>query len=71
MTNDEHYEWLAEHLHVLRIEPGDVLVFSHPGRLSDVARDAITGKTVRAFPGHYVMLLEEGMQLGVVREGGK
>lgn len=61
-------EWM-EHLGVLRIEPGDVLVLRSGMSLSlDVVND-LQKSIERVFPGVKCVVLSDGLELGVVRQG--
>ncbi len=53
---------------VLALHPGDVLVFTTPRTLSDAQRSVIQMQVAREFPGHKVVLLEDGCSLQVVRK---
>ncbi len=67
-------EWLKD-ISILRLEPGDTVVLRHPGQLetSQSARLQLTLKRMLAHHGIEnipVMILEEGMEIGVLRGGG-
>lgn len=65
---DDPTEIVLEHLKVLRLEPGDVLVFRYPGRISTEGFGRLRTRFAEAFgEQHKVIALEDGADLGVVR----
>ena len=60
-------EWLGK-LTSVSIKPGDVLVVMCPKRLSVRGYDRITETTKQHFPDNKVVILEDGITLGVVRK---
>lgn len=67
-TVDGKPEWL-EHLSVLSVQPGDILVVRTRQMLSYKTVEWITEKLRALFPEHRVLILENDMELGVVRRG--
>lgn len=68
MTTDEEIEIVLRHLQILRVEPGDTLVLRHPNRVSQRVAEQIRGDCKRIFGDkHRIVLLEDGMEMGVVR----
>lgn len=65
---NEKPEWL-EHLSVLRLEPGDTLVFRTRDMPSSDQIAQFSRTVEREFPGHKCIVLTDGMEIGVVREG--
>ena len=61
----------AAQIAVLRIEPADVLVLRHHGRLSPLAYDRLTEAICKRFPGHELLILEEGITLQAARPESK
>lgn len=61
-----HY--LLEHLQVLRLQPGDLLVLANPGRLGPSGaarlREALNQVGLTE---NKVLVLEDGMRLGAIR----
>lgn len=49
---------LLRHLRVLRLEPGDTLVFQTNAKVSPMAAARIREQITRAFPGHRVVVVE-------------
>lgn len=65
--NHDDIEWL-EHLKVLRLEPGDKLMVTFPNDLTmDVAR-TVTRQIESWIPGHDVIVICGGPEVGVIRE---
>ncbi len=50
------------------LRPGDVVVIMSPNRLSEQGYQRLSESVKRHFPGHEMVILEEGMTLGVVRK---
>lgn len=72
MPSDDLQIVRLEEFKILRLEPGDVLVFMHPGRISQdgVERLRRDVRAVLAKAGAQdvpVMVIEEGSSLGVLR----
>jgi hypothetical protein len=61
-------EIVLEHLQVLRIEPGDVLVMKIPGCLSVAQHERLHAAFEEVFPGYKAIVIEDGADLGVVRQ---
>lgn len=57
---------LLKEMSVLRLEPGDILVLTTEGTVTDAEADNLYGRMQVAFPGHKVALLE-GLKLAVAR----
>lgn len=70
MTSDttERVDALMTSLAVLDLRPGDQLVLMTAHRLSEDTRRNLIATFNRFFPDRKVIVLEEGMSLGVVRE---
>ena len=62
-------EWLKE-LSVLTVKPGDTVVLSVKERLKASWRDYIGKILKEKFPLNPIIILEEGMTLGVIRQSG-
>ena len=61
-------EIVLEHLSVLHVEPGDVLVLRYPGILSDDAIHHLHESFRNVFgEGMKVIVLDQGMELSVAR----
>lgn len=60
-----------EQVRVVRLEPGDIILLSTSRRLSQADVDAIRERAQEFFDTHRVAVLEDGMTLSVVREGGE
>lgn len=56
-----------EHVEVLRLEPHDVLVYHHSGRLNSEAIANISDLLRGYFPDHRIAVLEEGASFQVLR----
>jgi hypothetical protein len=56
-----------EHLRVLRLEPGDVLVLTCPDPLTFERAETLRARVKQEFPGHKVIVIDSGGSLGVVR----
>jgi hypothetical protein len=61
---------LLKEMAVLRLEPGDVLVLTTEGTVTDAEADKLYVRMQAAFPGHKVALLE-GLKLAVARPTSK
>ena len=59
--------WVEAELQPVALQPGDTLVLMHPGALSPDAIPPIRRAMEQRFPGHAVIVLEEGMRLEVLR----
>ena len=66
MEDQEHIEWLAEHLQRLHLRPGDILVFRTQDILSAAAFGALRASMAGVFGDVPMIVLENGMELGVV-----
>lgn len=55
-------------LSVLAVEPDDKIVITSPHRLSRDQLDRIKEQMARTFPARTVLVLDDGMKLGVVRK---
>lgn len=55
-------------MQVVSLKPGDVVVLSHPNRLSDRVVERLTASLKNFFPDNRRVVLEENMQLGVARK---
>jgi hypothetical protein len=63
-------KWLAflfRRVEILRLRPGDAIVLSFKERLSSTEVDKIHQKVQRTFPGHALILLDNGAFLRAVR----
>lgn len=67
--NEGKPEWLTE-LQVLRLRPGDVIVLRTETMLSDSKYEHIKAIMKEKFPDHEVMILENGLNIGVIHQGG-
>lgn len=67
--SEEQIEVIETALQKVSLEPGDVLVFLHPGCLSSIAVESIIKTTKEVFPDNKAMILEEGMKIGAVKNG--
>jgi hypothetical protein len=56
---------------VVRLEPGDVLVFHHPSILSREAVGRIRAEFKALFPHNALLVLDEGARLDVIRPDGR
>lgn len=56
---------------VLSLQPDDILVLSVQARLNDRQREALRAAVGQAVPGHRVLVLEDGMELEVLRLGAE
>ena len=55
---------------VLReLRPNDVLILRHQDCLSDTAQEYLRSAVEKVFPGQRVLILEEGLDLEVMRKG--
>ena len=57
-----------EHLRVVKVNPGDLIVYSTPASLSLHRRDQIRRVIITEFPNNRVLIIESG-SLGVFRNG--
>ena len=57
-----------EHVQVLRLEPGDVIVLELDRHPSAVEAEAIRNQAEAIWPNHRVVVLEKGTRLKVARE---
>lgn len=56
---------LPETVQRIMLQEGDVIVLCHPGSLSKEALDRVTSIGEKAFNGHKVLILEEGMKFNL------
>lgn len=69
LTEEQRIEIVLEHLKVLRVEPGDVLVFRTDKTLPDATLDWIESEARKVFgEDQKVVVLADGMELEVVRQ---
>lgn len=66
-TPENETEIVLRHLSVVKIEPGDVLVFRSPNVLSLRQIEYLSEAVKREFPDVRCMVLSEGVELGIVR----
>jgi len=66
----DKYEFI-ENMKVLDVRPGDVICASTRTVLSEVAQDRLIHCIKEVFPDNRVVLLEDGMELGVMRPCGE
>lgn len=59
-----------EEVHVVRLQPGDVIVLCTPKRLSMVDCEELRDWAQEFFDGHRVTVLEDGVTLEVLRKDG-
>lgn len=59
------------HVHVVRLQPGDVLVYHVDARVSDEMFEHIVSHSKEQFPDHQAIVLDGGMKLSVVRRDGE
>ena len=52
---------------VVRVRPGDVILFRCPQALSPAARERATGVLNAVFPDHETMILDGGQDIAVLR----
>lgn len=55
-------------VHRVKLEPGDTLVLTFPGNLGMEACERIDKHMAKVFPGHELIILQDGMTLSVVSE---
>lgn len=58
---------LLRHLRVLRLEPGDVLVYRFQGRMDRALIERVHEQLEQVFPGTCALVIDSGADLGVVR----
>jgi len=63
----EEIDYLKD-MQILKLEPGDVIVLRYPGVLTDKAVSNIKTTADKIYPGHEVHVLEENMEIGVIRK---
>lgn len=63
----DEVEIVLRHLSVVRLEPGDVIVFRspHPLTVEDTVR--ITEAFEAGFPGHRSLVVSDGLEVSVLR----
>lgn len=64
---DVYIELKLADLSRLDLRPGDVLVFRHEKRISQASVRYIKDECAKAIPGHRVMVLDDGLELAVLR----
>lgn len=65
---EEHHTLdLLESATVLRLQPGDTIVFRTPDHLTEQQYRDIHDRTTSQFPGHKVAVLEGGLEIGIIR----
>ena len=67
MRRVRFWRWMR-HLTVVRVQPGDVFVFRCPERVTFDVAQRIQHTVKEAFPGHSVVIVDGGSELGVARE---
>lgn len=67
MSDELHIE--IEHLKRVHLELGDALVLQCPDPVSNAYAKVLTDYLARKFPGHEIVILTAGAQLGVLRPG--
>lgn len=55
-----------EALCIIEVQPGDVLILKHPGRLAGGKADAIRVEVAALLPGVKVLILDDGLALDSV-----
>jgi hypothetical protein len=58
----------AATVEVLNAEPGDVLVLTAPGHISDETATQLKRHAETAFPGYKFMVLGDGLKLSVLKK---
>ena len=58
-----------EGIRIARLRPGDVILVDVDGNVSQQQSDEIHGQLQKVWPGHEVLICDEGLRLRVVREG--
>jgi G3E family GTPase len=58
---------LVEHLAVLELKPGDVLVITHPDYLTADQAKQLQEEVKAALPDHEAIVLTGGLEMGAVR----
>jgi hypothetical protein len=53
------------HLQAVALQPGDVIVVSMPHKISAQDHDRLERMATNVFPGHKVLVIDSGVQLGV------
>ena len=65
----------VKNMQVLEIKPGDLIVLRHPGNLSVNAYQQLRDSLVKALKSasydNHVILLEEGIEIGAIRQSEK
>lgn len=67
-TGDGELEIVLKHLSVVRLEPGDTLVFRSPHALSWEKIRRFQESVGPVFPNHLAIVLDQGMELSIVRK---
>lgn len=58
---------LFKSIDLMRLRPGDVLIFRAPERMSDAARAHVADMLDEVFPDHESIILEGGQTMDVLR----
>jgi hypothetical protein len=64
---DKQVEYLTEHMQVLRLEPGDTVVLTIPGHVSDKTLLGMRRVFDGVWPEHKMVICVEDSKLGVMR----
>ncbi len=67
-TIDQLFDGITE-IKKVSMKPGDTLVVRHPGRLKKQQRMTMIDSLKRKFPGIDAIVLDEGMEIGVIEKG--
>lgn len=59
------------HVRILRLQPDDILLLTTPYQLSDQEMHEIGSRMAERFPDHKCVLLENGLQLDILRKDGE
>jgi pyruvate kinase len=54
-----------EHMQSVALQPGDVIVLSMPHKISAQDEERVERMATNVFPGHKVIVMDGGMQMGV------
>ena len=60
-------EYPALDLTVLTLQPGDIILLRSPHRVSQFMCETLTARCKKEFPGHKVLVLEDGLELSILR----
>jgi len=58
-----------EHLRKINLDPGDILILRYPRRLLSSEMHRIRESMERVFPGHVMVVIDEGAELSVLSSG--